>query len=356
MGAGVLGEERQHGPGPLGPGGDVVLFQGGIVAPRHDGVEVQVEDGLVAGGEPAGDHLGVQGGQEPLLVVMGEPVGVVGERGLLRQDGQPGQQRGGGVGEQVIDVRCPPGGGELEGEQGQQVAGGGDRRGLRVAGRGGQGGQVQGDQVRDGQQQPGHGGVGAFGQGGEVDGGRGRQPGVAAGGGRAGAGLGRGSAQQPPEAFLAQDVADGGAAQRSPFAGEPRGDLVDRQARPAQLDGPGPGGVLPRGALAAGRARRREDGEPARPQAPDQRRERVAGVPGGVGGLLQRGALEQVGAQRLIPPLVHLPGQQLPARPWGRFSGHGADLPQAHRGRRYPAHPQVASGNALTVPACCRLR
>ena len=94
--------------------------------------------------------------------------------------------------------------------------------GAGVAGRGGQRGQVQGDQVRDGQQQPGHGGGGAGGQGGEVGDGGGRQPGVAAGGGRAGAGLGRGAAQQPPEAFLAQDAADGGAAQRGALTGASR--------------------------------------------------------------------------------------------------------------------------------------
>jgi hypothetical protein len=284
-------------------------------------------------------------------VVVGQPVGVVGERGLLGQDRQSGQQGGGGVGEQVVDVGHAPGGGELEGQQGQQVAGGGDRRGAGVAGRGGQGGQVEGDQVRDGQQQPGHGGMGAGGQGREVGDGGGRQPGVAAGGGRAGAGLRRGSAQQPPEAFLAQDVADGGAAQRGSFAGEPGTDLVDRQAVAAQLDGPGAGGVLSRGALAARDAGRREYGEPARPQVAYQGRERVAGIPGGVGGLLQRGTLVQVGAQRLVAPLVHLAGQQLPARPWGRYSGHGADLPQASSGRRYPARARVAPGNTLPVPA-----
>ena len=74
--------------------------------------------------------------------------------------------------------------------------------------RGSQRGQVEGDQVGDGQQQPGHGGVRAAGQGGEVGDGRGWQRGVPAGGGRADAGPGRGAAQQPPESFLAQDVAD----------------------------------------------------------------------------------------------------------------------------------------------------
>jgi hypothetical protein len=212
----------------------------------------------------------------------------------------------------------PPGGGELEGQQGQQPGGGRDDAGAGVARCGDQGGQVEGNQVRDGQQQPGHGGVGVCGQGGEVDEAGGRQPGVAPGGGRTGAGPGRGAAQQPAEAFLAQDVADGGAAQRGALLAEAGADLIDRQAVTAQLDDPAAGGVFLRGALAPGRSRRREHREPACPQVPDQRRERVAGVAGGVGGLLQRSALEQVGAQRLIPPLVHLPGQQLPARSWGR--------------------------------------
>ena len=227
-----------------------------------------------------------------------------------------------------------PGGGELEGQQGQQVAGGGDRLAPGVAGRGGQGGHVQGDQVRDGQQQPGHGGVDPCGQGGEVGDGGGRQPGIAAGGGRAGAGLGRGTAQQQAESFLAQDVADDGAAQRCPFRGEPGADLVDRQAVAAQFDDPGAGGVLFRGALAAGDAGRGEHGELACPQVAYQRRQRGAGVAGPAGGLGQRGALIQVGAQRLVPALVHLPGQQLPARPWGRYSGHAADLSQANDGGR----------------------
>ena len=133
-GAGVLGEERQHRAGPLGPGRDVVLFQHRILAPVHDGVEVQVEDRLARGGQPGADHLGVQGGQEPLLVVVGEPVGVIGERGFLRQDGQPGEQGAGRVAEQVIDVGDPAGAGQLQREQGQQPRDGRDDGGARIAG------------------------------------------------------------------------------------------------------------------------------------------------------------------------------------------------------------------------------
>ena len=44
--AGVLREEGQHAARTLRPGGHVVLFQGGIVAPRHHGVKIQVENRL----------------------------------------------------------------------------------------------------------------------------------------------------------------------------------------------------------------------------------------------------------------------------------------------------------------------
>ena len=60
VGAGVLGEEGQHRAGPLGAFGHVVLLEHGVVAPVHDGVEVQVEDRLLAFGKPRGDHLRVQ--------------------------------------------------------------------------------------------------------------------------------------------------------------------------------------------------------------------------------------------------------------------------------------------------------
>ncbi len=61
VGAGVLGEEGQHGAGALGSGGHVVLLQRGVVAPVHDGVEVQVEDRVLGGGEPGVDHLWCRG-------------------------------------------------------------------------------------------------------------------------------------------------------------------------------------------------------------------------------------------------------------------------------------------------------
>jgi len=43
-------------------------------------MEVQVEDRLLAAGEPGRDHLLVEGGQEAALVIVREPAGVIGER------------------------------------------------------------------------------------------------------------------------------------------------------------------------------------------------------------------------------------------------------------------------------------
>ena len=173
--------------------------------------------------EPGGDQLGVKGGEELPLVVVGEPIGVVGKGGLLRQDRQPGEQGAGRVIEQVIDMGHPPGGGQLERQQAQQPRYRRDHPGAGVAGRPRQGGQVQGDQVGDGEQQTGEPGGGRGGEGGEVDDLGGGQFCVPPGGAGADAGLGLGVAQQPPEAFLGQDLPDPGAVQRPALRCQPRG-------------------------------------------------------------------------------------------------------------------------------------
>ena len=308
MGAGVLGEEGQHGAGALGAGGDVVLFQGGVAAPVHDGVEVQVEDRFAAGGQAAADHLGVEGGQEALLVSVRQPVGVAGQGGFLGEHREPGEQGGGGVGEQVIDVGDPPGAGELERQQGQQPGDGGDDAGAGVAGRRGQGGQVQGHQVRDGEQQPGPGAVQPVRPGAEVDDRRGRPGRVAAGSGRGDAGLGLRVPQQPPEPLLGEDLRDRGAVQRGVLGFQPPGDLIGGQPLPPQLDDPAAGPVLGRRGAGgrAGLAGRGEQLQLPGPVLADQVDHRPPGVAEPRARLRIRQPVHEVGAQRLVPPLVHL--------------------------------------------------
>ena len=117
VGAGVLGEERQHAAGALGTPWHVVLFQRGVFAPVHDGVEVQVE--VAALGEAGGEHLAVERGEEAALAFVGEPVAVGGQRGRLGQRGQPGEQPGAGVGGEVVDMGDAADAGELERQQRQ---------------------------------------------------------------------------------------------------------------------------------------------------------------------------------------------------------------------------------------------
>ena len=167
--------------------------------------------------------LRVQGGEEGALVVVAGAVGVVGERGLLRQRGQPGEQRGGGVGQQqVVDVGDPAGAGEFERQQRQQPAGGGHDPGAGVAGAARPG--------RAGRGRPGRGSAAAArpcrvstrsGQVAKSSRGGAGQPGVAAGGGRAVEACSARVAQQPAEAFLGEDLRDAGAVQRGAFGGQP---------------------------------------------------------------------------------------------------------------------------------------
>ncbi len=287
----------------------MVLLQRGVGAPVHDGVEVQVEDRLVAGGEPAGDHLLVQRGQEGALVVVAGAVGVVGECGLLRQRGQPGQQRGGRVGQQqVIDVGDAPGPGQFQGQQAQQPAGGGHHPGAGVAGRLDQGGQIQGDQVGYQQQQPGLGRVHPGRPGGEVQDRGAGQPGVAAGRSRRGGGLLGRVAQQPPEPFLGEDFPDAGAVERGGFGGQLRGDLVGRQALAAELDHPAADAVLGRGhpGRRSGFAGRGEQLKLPGPVVVHQVHHGPAGVAEALSGLGMGEPVDEERAQRLVTALVDL--------------------------------------------------
>jgi len=249
-------------------------------------------------------------------VVMRQPVGVLGEGGFLRQHGHPGEQRGGGVGQQVIDVGHAPGAGQLEHEQGQQPVHGGDDPGAGVAGRGGQRGQVQGHQVRDRQQQPGPDCLHPARPGGEVQDLRRRQVRVPPGGGRGDAGLRLGAAQQPPEPFLREDLPDRGAVQRGALGGQPPGDLVCGVSLPPQLDHPAADPLFGRRGAGrrAGLLRRREQLQLPGPVLAHQVDHRPPGVPEPRPGLLIRQPVHVVGAQRLVPALADLPRGGEPLR------------------------------------------
>jgi hypothetical protein len=279
-------------------------------------------------------------------VVMREPVGVIGERGFLRQDRQPGEQAAGRVGEQVIDVGYAAGAGQLQRQQGQQPRHCRDNRGAWVAGGPDQGGQVQGYKVGDGQQQPGEPGIGTGGERGEVHDRGAGQPGVPAGGRRAGTGGWCGAAQQPAEALLGKDLPHPGAVERGALSAQPGTDLIDRQALAAQFGHPYAGAVLGRGGLGAGPAGRGEQLQPPGPEITQQAghcRSRVAGPGAGPG---DGQALSEVSAQRLIPALVRVPGSGEVLRAGGRFRCHAHGLPEAPCGGLQPVGRRVAPVSA----------
>lgn len=123
----------------------------------------------------------------------------------------------GGVGGYVGHVGDPPGAGQLQRQQRQQVADGGDVPGAGVARRLDQRGQVQGEQVRDRQQQPGQAGRTVGGQIGVVIGFQRPGPGqVLAKGTTAG---GVGAAPDPGQPGLGDHLVDPGAVQRDALAG-----------------------------------------------------------------------------------------------------------------------------------------
>jgi hypothetical protein len=241
-------------------------------------------------------------------MIVGEPVGVVGERGLLRQHRHPGEQPGGGVGEQVVDVRHPPGAGELERQQRQQPVERGDHGSAGIARSTDQARKVEGDQVGEHEQQPGSDGVKAFWPGGKADQLRPGQLRVTPWGRRTDAPCRFGPTQQPAEAFFGQDLCDRGAIERSPLEAKAGGDLIGRQSFPAQLDHPGPHRVLarPGSRPPAGPARWGEQVELPGPVLAGQIDHRPAGVaePSARLGIGQ--PVHVVRPQRLVAPLVQL--------------------------------------------------
>src|SRR5919198_4396598 len=98
VGGGVLGEEGQHVSGARGAAGHVVSFQGHVLAPVHDGVEVQIEVPAGVGDEVGGQHRAAERGQQCLLAGVVGAGGGGGERGGFGERGQPGGKGGGGGG------------------------------------------------------------------------------------------------------------------------------------------------------------------------------------------------------------------------------------------------------------------
>ena len=98
-----------------------MFFQGDVLAPVHDGVEVQVQVAAGVGDQVRADHRFAQRGEQRGLPGVVEPVGVAGQRGGLGQRGESGEQRGAGVGGQVVDVGDPADTGQFQREQRQQV-------------------------------------------------------------------------------------------------------------------------------------------------------------------------------------------------------------------------------------------
>ena len=186
----------------------------------------------------------------------GGPVGVAGQRGLLRQGRQPGQQRRGRVrDQQVAGVGDPAGGGQLQRQQRQHPRGRGDDPRAGVArprparagpGRSGRGGPAA---ARPCPCPPGRASH-------RIDARCRGQGGVAARRVPGAAGPGPGVAQQPAESFLGEDLADDGAVERSGLGGQPGGDLIAGQSPPAQRDHPAAGAVLAGATPGSGPGRR----------------------------------------------------------------------------------------------------
>jgi hypothetical protein len=189
----------------------------------------------------------------------------------------------------------PPGAGQLERQQRQQIRQGRDPGRGRVAGGGHHVRQAERDQVRDDQQQPGQPGLSALGQGGEVQG-------LGAGLDLPGrpAALSVGAAPQPRQPLIRDHLGDPGPVQRGAFGGQRGGDLVNGVPGGTQFQDPGPGGVLARRGPGPGLAGNKELPRSGAeiPHRRGQRRRRIPEPGGGLGG---RQPLGEVGPQRLVP-------------------------------------------------------
>ena len=106
----VLGEEGEHGTGPLASGGHVVLFKGDLGAVVADAVEVQVEP-VPSRVQPDLAALSGQAFEQSDIGGAFHPVGVAGEVCGLGDGGEPERQAEAGIGAEGEGVGgpAPPG-------------------------------------------------------------------------------------------------------------------------------------------------------------------------------------------------------------------------------------------------------
>ena len=216
---GVAGEEGEDAVLAARALGDEVLFDEGLVAVAGDGVEVEVEGGAAGEG---GEGLG---GVEPAGGAGGDAAGidtggVLGEGGALGdgiEAGEEGEALVESVGHDAEGAADAP---ELEGEQGEGGAVGGDAVGAGEAGLLDERGEVELDEGGQEEEEAAEGG--AEGAGGEVAGVAG---GEGAGEDLGGEDLGGGAAREAGQAGLVEDFGDGGDAGGGVLAIELLGDL-----------------------------------------------------------------------------------------------------------------------------------
>ena len=115
-------------------------------------------------------------------------------------------------------------------------------------------------------------------------------------------------AQQPPKAFLGEDLTHAGAIERGALAGESGADLVGGQSVAAQLDHPAAHAVLGwrRPGRRAGLARRGEQLQLPGPVLAHQVHHRPPGVAEPPRGLGVGRPVDEERAQRLVAAVVHL--------------------------------------------------
>jgi hypothetical protein len=120
----LLSEEAEHTGTGLALPGDIVRVQSRGIAPKGDGMEVQGE--VIPVGEEPGCQCGDPAREEPLLMITLGAIGVFGSERRLGQDVQAGEETEWLITVEITDVTPSLLIQQLQGEQAQQRAGGGD--------------------------------------------------------------------------------------------------------------------------------------------------------------------------------------------------------------------------------------